>query len=82
MKFAVDGVSVETVDVMRAICQFLDGKEAHTGAVDNKDNVNNYCYKIIGGSFISKIGNLVVDANILPQSGVSQYLIKIKDFAP
>ena len=48
MNFAVDSVSVETVDVMCAICQFLDGKESHTGAVDNKHNVNNDRYQIIG----------------------------------
>ena len=64
MNFCVDGVSLETVGVMCAICQLLDGKEAHTGAVDNKQNVKNDLYKIIGGSCIYKIGNLNVDADL------------------
>ena len=49
MNFAVDGVSVETVDVMCAICQLLDGKEDHNGEVDNNQNVKNDRYQIIGG---------------------------------
>ena len=66
---------------MYAIYQFLNGKESHTGSVDNKHNVNNCRYQIIGGYCIPTIGNLVVDTDILRQSGVSSDLIKIKDFA-
>ena len=53
----------------------------NTGAVDNKQNVKNDRYQIIGGSCIPTIVNLVVDADLLQQSGVSPGLIKIKDFA-
>ena len=66
---------------MYAICQFLNGKESHTGAVDNKKNVKNYRYQIIGGSCIPKNGNLVVDTDLLRQPGVSEDLIKINEFA-
>jgi len=40
--FAVDGVSVETKDVMLTQCKFLDGKCDFTGSVDNKHNVKNH----------------------------------------
>ena len=43
--------------------------------------MNNCRYQIIGGYCIPTIGNLVVDTDILRQSGVSADLIKIKDFA-
>ena len=43
--------------------------------------MNNDRYQIIGGSYIPKIVNLVVDTDLLLQSGVSAYLIRIKEFA-
>ena len=78
LNFSVDGVYVETVDIMCAIYQILDGKEAHTGAVYNNHNVKNDRYQIIGGYFIAKNESLVVIADILHQSGVSQDLSKIQ----
>ena len=54
LNFSVDGVSVESIGVVYAIFQFLNGKESHTGAVNNKHNVKNDCYQIIGGSCIPK----------------------------
>ena len=77
----VDGVYVESIDVMYDICQLLNGKEYHTGSVDNKHNVNNDSYQIIGGSCIPTIENLFVDTYLLRQSGVSEDLINIKEFA-
>ena len=68
LNFSVDGVSVESIGVVYAIFQFLNGKESHTGDVDIKHNVNNYRYQIIGGSFIPAIGNVVVDIALLRQS--------------
>ena len=59
----------------------IEWERIHTGDVDNKHNVNNYRYQIIGGYFILTIGHLVVDTDLLWKSGVSAYLIKIKDFA-
>jgi hypothetical protein len=47
INFAVDGVSLETKDVMTAICNFLSGRCNFTGAVDNKHNVKNDRYQII-----------------------------------
>ncbi len=41
VNFAVDGVSLETKDVMTTICNFLGGRCNFTGAVDNKHNVKN-----------------------------------------
>ena len=58
-------MSVESIDVMYAICKLLNGKKSHTGAVDNKHNVKNDRYQIIGGSCIPTIGNLVVDTYLL-----------------
>ena len=43
--------------------------------------MNNDRYQIIGGSCIPKIVNLVVDTDLLLQSRVSAYLIRIKGFA-
>jgi hypothetical protein len=44
VNFAVDGVSLETKDVIRTICNFLCGRCNFTGAVDNKHNVKNNQY--------------------------------------
>ena len=79
--FAVDGVSVETVDVMNSICMFLCGSCDCTGAVDNKHNIKNDRYQFIGGSCLPTIGNLVVDADLLRQAEVSADLLRVKDFA-
>jgi hypothetical protein len=46
----VDGVSLETKDVMTTICNFLSGRCNFTGAVVNKHNVKNDRYQLIGGS--------------------------------
>ena len=40
--FVVDGVSLETKDVMLTQFQFLDGNKSYTGSVDNKNNVKNH----------------------------------------
>ncbi len=47
VNFAVDGVSLETKDVMTTICNFLSGRCNFTGAVDNKHNIKNDRYQII-----------------------------------
>ena len=81
LSFAVDGVAVETDDVRTTICEFLNGDADHTGIVDNKHNVKNDRYQIVGGSCVPTIGNLLVDADLLRQAGVSPELIRPKDFA-
>ena len=40
--FAVDGVSLETNDVMLIQFQFLDANKNCTGGMDNKHNVKNH----------------------------------------
>ena len=40
--FAIDGVSVETHDVLLALCKFLNGKINYCTVVDNKHNVKNH----------------------------------------
>lgn len=81
VNFSVDGVSLEQSDVMTAICNFLDGEDNHLGSVDNKHNIKNDRYQVIGGQQFVSIGEWAVDADLLLQSGVPQELIRIKDFA-
>ena len=57
--FATDGVSVETNDIMTATCKFLDGKLNYCGVVDNKHNVKNDRYQLIGGSNVATLGKLL-----------------------
>jgi len=81
LNFAVDGVSCETADVMKSVCSFLDGKENHTGVVDNKHNLKNDRYQIGGGSCCPTIGELVVDTDMMRQAGVREEEYRLKDFA-
>jgi len=81
LNFAVDGVSLEQTDVMTAICNFLLGDDNHIGSVDNKHNIRNDRYQVIGGQALVSVGTWVCDLDLLLQSGVSQKLIRIKDFA-
>jgi hypothetical protein len=81
LNFAVDGVSLEQTDVMMAICNFLSGDDNHIGSVDNKHNIRNDRYQVIGGQALVSVGTWVCDSDLLLQSGVSQELIRIKDFA-
>ena len=52
VNFAVDGVGLETKDVMTPICNFLCGWCNFIGAVDNKHNVKNDRYQLIGEASI------------------------------
>lgn len=81
LNFCVDGVSAETSDVMTALCQFLDGKVNYTALVDNKHNIKNDRYQIIGGSCLPTIGTLIVDADLLRAVGIPESEYRIKDFA-
>ena len=81
LNFAVDGVSLEQSDVMTAICRFLAAEDNHLGAVDNKHNIKNDRYQLIGGQQLVSIGKWVCDSDLLRQSGVPKELIRIKDFA-
>ncbi len=79
--FAVDSVSAESYDVMKSICQFLDGKQKHLGTIDNKHNVKNDRYQCIGGSGIASVGEYVVDCDLLRQAKVPIDLWRVSDFA-
>jgi len=79
--FAIDGVSVETRDIMLTIFQFLDGEISYLAGVDNKYNVKNHRYQFIGGSNIASIRNTIIDMNLLLQANVSSQLISPKDFS-
>ena len=79
--FATDGLSVETDDILQTLCLFLDGKISYCAAVDNKHNVKNDRYQLIGGSNVATMGNYYIDTNLLLMAGVSADLIAPKDFA-
>jgi hypothetical protein len=79
--FATDSVSVETHDILHTLCLFMDGKANYCAAVDNKHNVKNDRYQLIGGSNAATIGKYYVDTNLLLMAGVSSDLIAPKDFA-
>ncbi len=81
VNFSVDGVSLETKDVMTTICNFLSGHCNYTGAVDNKHNIKNDRYQIIGGSGVPLVGKYVADVNLIRQAGIPEYLWIVKDFA-
>lgn len=81
LNFCVDGVSAETSDVMTALCQFLDGKVNYTASVDNKHNIKNDRYQIIGGSCLPTIGTLIIDADLLRAVGIPESEYRVKDFA-
>ena len=79
--FAVDGLSVETHDVLETLCKFIDGKINYCATVDNKHNIKNDRYQLIGGSNAACIGNYYIDTNLLLMAGVSSELLVPKDFA-
>ncbi len=81
INFAVDGVGLESNDVMTSLCRFLAGEINYTGTTDNKHNVKNDRYAIIGGSSAPTIGKLVIDVDLLRQAEVSKELIRVKDWA-
>lgn len=81
LNWAVDGVSLKSGDVGRAICDFLSGIANHLGSTDVNHNVKSWRYQIIGGLCIPQIGTNVVDADLLRVSGISMDLIRYHDFA-
>ncbi len=52
------------------MCNFLSGRCNFTGAVDNKHNVKNGGYQIIGGSGVPVVGNYVVDVDLIRQASI------------
>jgi hypothetical protein len=77
----VDGVSLETKYVMRTICTFLCGCCNFNRVVDNKHNVKNDQYQLIGGSSVTVVGKYVADVDLIRQGGVPEDLFIVKDFA-
>ena len=70
-KLCVDGVSTESDNVIRRICDFLSGVTGFIGCTDINYNMKFMQYQLVGGSCDITIGRCVVDADILLQSGVS-----------
>ncbi len=72
VNFAVDGVSLETQNGMTTVCNFLSGRCNFTGAVDNKHNVKNDRYQILGGSGVPLVGKYVADVDLIQQAGIPE----------
>ncbi len=81
VNFAVDGVVLETKNVMTTICNFLSGGCNFNEAVDNKHNVKNDGYQIIGGSGVPLVGKYVADVDLIRHEGIPENLWIVKDFA-
>ena len=81
VNFAVDGVSVESVDVRRSICDFLSCSTNYTGTTNPNHNIKSYRYQIIGGSCAPTIGACTVDIDLIRVSSISMDLYRPTDFA-
>ena len=79
--FAVDDVAAESHDVMKSICQFLDGKSKYLASVDNKLNAKSDRYQLIGGSCVARIGEHIIDCDLLQQAEVTKDLWRVWDYA-
>lgn len=55
--FAVDGVSLESMDVRRSNCDFISGVSNHIGTTDPNHNAKSLRYQIVGGSCTGSIGD-------------------------
>jgi hypothetical protein len=74
-------VSLETKDVMTAICNFLSRRCNFTGAVDNKHNVKKDRYQIVSRSGFPLVGKYVANVDLIQQASVPEDLWIVKDFA-
>ena len=83
LNYAVDGVSCESRHVWKSICDFLTCKKNHLGTTDTNHNMKSWRHQIIGsgGEVGISIGRLMIDTGLLHLSGISQELIRPKDFA-
>lgn len=79
--FAVDGVSLESMDVRRSNCDFISGVSNHVGTTDPNHNAKSLRYQIIGGSCTGRVGFYAIDADFLRLAGVSMDLLRFADFA-
>ena len=77
---AVDGVSVESWDVMHGISSLLDGESLIAADVDNIHNMKSTrCYHHYG-SLALHLVNILVDSDAYRQSGENSELWSVKDF--
>ena len=65
LKFTVDGVSVESEDVCRTICDFLSGNVWYLSLVEPNHVYKALWYQIDGGSSIPTIVDWILDSSIL-----------------
>ena len=80
INFALDGVTLETNDVVTSNHKLLDGTNsfAAAAAADNKKCAKNSRYQLIGDSCAATIVNHNIDCNILLQAGFSKDLTVVK----
>jgi hypothetical protein len=63
-------------------CELGDkGCNENYRAVDNKHNVKNDQYQLIGGSGVPLVGKYVANVDLIRQVGVQEDLFIVKDFA-
>ena len=83
INYAVDGVSCESRHVWTTICDFLSCKHNHLGSTDTNHNMKSWRHQIIGGGGDEggSIGKYMINPSLLQLGGVSDDLIRPKDFA-
>ena len=81
ISFAVDGIGLESVDVMTSICNLLAGNINYTGAVDDRHNIKNDIYALIGVFSAPTIGTLFIDTDILRHAKTPTPNFRVVDFA-
>ena len=66
--------------MMNGVMGFLEGKHEYLCVTDTNHNAKNARYQVIGGKYVTTIGNCLIDAITLNKA-ISQYLYHSKDFA-
>ena len=81
LKWTVDGVSIESNEVWREICNFLSAVADNLSGTNINHNIKLWRYQIIGGSCVPLIGGKTMDADLLRISVVSMDLLRHINFA-
>ena len=81
LNFSVDGVSIESNHVRQSICDFFSDKCSYIGTTDSNHNAKSIVYQIIGGSNLSYIGKIPIDADLLRLADITQEFWRTQDFA-
>ena len=70
LNWAINGVSLDSNDVWRAICDFLSAVADHVSRNGINHNIKLWRYQIIGGYCVPLIRSNGMDANLLHIGGV------------